>query len=272
MQKFKLCYQTPESKELYIVPSLLPGDPPLGYKWAEQSLLQTHYQYTFMPKGIMSRLIVWQHALLESRPVVWKRGAVFYAGNARAEVVESYREKRIKIRVNNNSRAAKELLQNIVRDLNNLNSGFHFNERMRVEQEIPCCCAVCKSAETPTYFKRRDLDQAGQDGKPVYCMKSYELIPVQQILDGIFPEEEGAGRKRKKPVLDKAGIKDLLEHAKLEKALQQIEAFDEDAAILLSARIADIRKKTSLGVASSEQETLIRQQCIKTVLDWLKEQ
>jgi len=271
MQKFELCYRTPEAEELYIVPSLLPDDPPQGYVWAEQDLLQMHYQYTFMPKGILSRLIVRQHTLLESSPVVWKRGAVFFADNARAEVVESHRDKRIKIRVNSNSRAAKALLQNIVRDINDINSGFHFNERMRVDEEIPCCCKECNRGEAAWYFTRSELDRAERLGEEIQCRLSFKMVPVQQILDGVFPTEEGALGKSKKPALDKVHLKDLLRANELEQALAYIEDYDQYAAILLSARIAAIRKATNMGLESPEEQTRIRLQCIKTVLDWMEE-
>ena len=96
MEKFELCYPAPEQKSLYIVPSLLPDNAPEGYTWPSATTdLQLSYEYSFMPKGIITRLIVRQHARLKSPPVVWKRGAVFTIEGASAELVEGYRDKRI---------------------------------------------------------------------------------------------------------------------------------------------------------------------------------
>jgi internalin A len=193
MDKFELCYETPERTDVFVVPSLLPDDSPEGYIWAEPKGLQIHYAYTFMPKGIMARLIVRQHRLLESEPQVWKRGAVFAQDQVRAEVIESYRDKRITLRVNASNRTAKELLRDLCRDIDDLNADFHFNERLTVEQEVPCNCHICATLQQPKYFKRSELDKAERAGKPVYCTESFELISVQAIRDGIFPMDKIGG-------------------------------------------------------------------------------
>jgi internalin A len=190
MQRFELCYQTPERKDLFVVPSLLPDEPPKDYRWQEAEGLHTYYQYTFMPKGIMPRLIVRQHAYLEKNPVAWKRGAVFAKQNVRIEVVESMLYNRIVIKTNAANRVAKEFLRDLSRDIDQINEDFHFNERMTVEQIIPCNCDPCKTAEKPTQFKRSDLDDNERVGKDMFCNNFYGLIPVKQILDGIFPDEQ----------------------------------------------------------------------------------
>lgn len=227
MEKFELCYPAPEHKGLFIVPSLLPDDSPTGYEWKETNGLQLHYQYTFMPKGIMSRLVVRQHVLLGKPPVMWKRGAVFAgAHGARVEVLESYRDKRISIRANGLDRYSKELLWKIAADIDALNRSFHFNERMKVEQMIPCNCAICKGLEKPHFFLRSNLNKAERANQPVQCQESFQMVTVRSLLDGVFPSQDGK--------IDLIVVQELIENGDLKEALEILKGdFPKEAANLL---------------------------------------
>ncbi len=222
MEKFELCYPAPEHEGLFIVPSLFPDESPEGYEWNEPSVLQLHYQYTFMPKGIMARFVVRQHALLESPPVMWKRGAVLADKDARVEVLESYRDKRISIRSNSNNRHAKELMTTIAREIDALNRSFHFNERMKVEQQIPCNCAVCKGLPVPHYFLRSNLNDADRANKSVQCQKSFEMVSVHALLDGVFASEGAKGT----PVNKEANetVIEMIEMGLLKEALEALKS------------------------------------------------
>lgn len=229
MEKFELCYRAPDQEGLYIVPSLLPDDPPAGYEWNNSAVLQVHYQYTFMPKDIIARLIVRQHHLLESPPVMWKRGAVFSGQGVRVEAVESYRDKRITIRTDSGGRKAQELLGAIARDIDAINRGFHFNERMKVEQKIPCHCAVCKGLSTPYYFSRSNLDKAERAGQPVQCQESFTMVNVRELLDGVFAQELGA----KAGQWDRDALLEWIEAGELEKVFEAIKSENPEATIHL---------------------------------------
>ncbi|MBK8193474.1 MAG: hypothetical protein IPK76_09770 [Lewinellaceae bacterium] len=62
---------------MYIAAQLLPDKRPDEYEWApEKTTLRYTYQYPFMPKGIIGRLIVRLHEDIESRDgrkIVWKK-------------------------------------------------------------------------------------------------------------------------------------------------------------------------------------------------------
>ena len=57
MQKFRLCYPIPGLSGYYIAPQLLDFDPP-DYDWIAEHDLNLRYEYEFMPKGIVTQLIV----------------------------------------------------------------------------------------------------------------------------------------------------------------------------------------------------------------------
>ena len=190
MDKFELCYPAPENKDVFIVPSLLPDDR-TGSDWpAEKDDMQLWYEYSFMPKGIVTRLIVRQHDLLESPPTVWKRGAVFAIEQARAEVMESFREKRITIRAS--GKQAKTLLTILAREIDALNSGFHFNERMTLKQVVPCHCEKCKMPSvTPHPFDYKTLANRLERGrKTIDCEVSLDEISIPDLLRETFSDAE----------------------------------------------------------------------------------
>ncbi|MBR8827889.1 MAG: leucine-rich repeat domain-containing protein, partial [Gomphosphaeria aponina SAG 52.96 = DSM 107014] len=61
MKNFKLCYELKwVEPKTFIAPQLL-GEIPPQYQWNPENNLRLIYQYDFMPKGIMSQLIVEMH-------------------------------------------------------------------------------------------------------------------------------------------------------------------------------------------------------------------
>ena len=100
MKKFELHYQIPDqAAESYIAPQLLSVQQP-AYVWEETGNLQLHYVYGFMPKGLLSRLIVRMHDYIKDvEHEAWKRGAILYYRNTEAEVIEMYGAKKIRIQV-----------------------------------------------------------------------------------------------------------------------------------------------------------------------------
>ncbi len=80
-------------------------------------------------------------------------------------------------------------MMTIAREIDLLNRSFHFNERMKVEQKIPCNCPVCQELTTPHYFLRSNLDKADRVKQKVQCQESFEMIDVRALLDGVFASE-----------------------------------------------------------------------------------
>ncbi|KAB1990985.1 COR domain-containing protein, partial [Haemophilus parainfluenzae] len=60
MMRFKLCYEIPGKPQHYIAPQLLELNPP-DYPWDDSQNLILRYRYEFLPKGILTRLIVELH-------------------------------------------------------------------------------------------------------------------------------------------------------------------------------------------------------------------
>ncbi|MCB0841286.1 MAG: hypothetical protein KDD99_31670, partial [Bacteroidetes bacterium] len=188
MGSFELCYQLPHRLDEFIVPQLLPPDKP-PVVWEDKKQLQLRYAYDFMPKGIVTRLIVRQHKYIENQQTVWKRGAVFCYNGAQAQVTELYRDRQIQIKAKGPHR--KELLTIIVKEIDEINSNFDFDEeRLRVNQMIPCNCGECQEAKTPYFFPKIDLKKARKKGvSDVQCRSSFEQVSVMGLMEEVFVQE-----------------------------------------------------------------------------------
>ncbi len=111
MINFKLCYRIPNS-EFYIAPQLLTENQP-QYDWDEADNLILRYKYeSFMPKGILTQFIVAVHKLIAEQRYVWRSGVILEKDETKAEVVEYYGKREIKIRVA--GRHKKELMTIVI--------------------------------------------------------------------------------------------------------------------------------------------------------------
>ncbi len=188
MEKFELIFELPNTQYNYIVPLLLPDDKP-EYKWIEVDNLRMEYKYDFMPKGILSRLIVRLHPFIKkgvnkTNESYWKRGVIFESDNTLAQVTEDYNGRSLKIAVQ--GKFPEKLLFKIYTEIDYINKSFYFSERMKVSKLVPCNCIICKEANHPYFFNYKKLTNRQ---KPyIECLKSEEDINVKSLLSNIqFP-------------------------------------------------------------------------------------
>jgi hypothetical protein len=73
----------------------------------------------------------------------------------------------------------------IASDLDALNSGFK-GLRDKVDKLVPCVCRQCTESPTPWLFGERRLKRRKNDNRlEIECEKSYEMVSVLQVLDGL---------------------------------------------------------------------------------------
>ncbi|MGH2412832.1 MAG: COR domain-containing protein [Microcystaceae cyanobacterium] len=98
MIKFKLCYQIPSSQDTYSAPQLLTLNQP-DYPWDKSYNFILRYTYEFMPKGIITQFIVAMNPYIYEQKYVWRSGVILNKNVTKAEVIENYDKREIKIRV-----------------------------------------------------------------------------------------------------------------------------------------------------------------------------
>jgi len=181
MMKFKLCYEIPNRPGNYIAPQLLSVNQP-DFSWDESDNLILRYKYDFMPKGILTRFIVEMHSLIEQQTLVWKTGVVLVKDQTRAEVIEYYYQREIKIRVT--GKRKKELLAVIIHELEKIHKSY---ERLQYQTLVPCNCETCNDSQTPHFYSRDVLYKSleAQNYK-IQCQNSFRMVNVQRLIDDVL--------------------------------------------------------------------------------------
>ncbi|MGF2038254.1 MAG: COR domain-containing protein [Nostoc sp. CmiVER01] len=184
MMQFKLCYEIRDRRDNYIAPQLLSIEKP-DYTWSDRNNLILRYSYTFMPKGILTRFIVETHPWIEEQKFVWKNGVVLNKDQTRAEVIENYNQREIKIRVDGNRK--KELMAVITHELEKIHNSY---ERLQYETLVPCNCGKCKNLPTPYSYSLEKLNKRLNDDRyQIECETSYEMIDVRRLIDNVMLQD-----------------------------------------------------------------------------------
>ena len=191
MKNFGICYPLKGQPDRYIVPSLLSPKRP-DYTWDEQQNLILRYDYEFMPKGIVTRLIVELHKYIEpsdcSPGLVWKTGVILRDGDALGEVIESYDKREISIHVVGPRR--KSLLDVIRWELRQIHESY---PNLDYQELIPCNCEVCEGSKTPNFYSLSDLEHRLDNRVyEVECRENgYKKVSVQHLISDITADSQG---------------------------------------------------------------------------------
>ncbi len=189
MQKFELCYRLPDANPgTWLAPQLLPPSKPVELaKWEQPGDLVLRYRYEFMPKGLISRLMVRLHRFVPQPELGWVTGVSFERDGSQVLVEIPPKGGEIAMRARGPER--KELLSVIAADLDALNESFH-GLKERVEKLIPCNCKQCQGLAQPRAFEFKELLRRKEFAKfKVECPGSFEYVEVLELLDGISVKE-----------------------------------------------------------------------------------
>lgn len=181
MINFRLSYRIPNS-EFYIAPQLLTENQP-SYDWDDTNNLILRYTYeSFMPKGITTQFIVSMHKLIAKQKYVWRSGVILEKGETKAEVIEYYGKREIKIRVAGKNK--KDLLTVVTYELDEIHSSY---KRLKLSILIPCNCTKCRNSQEPHFYPFEILQQFVDDRqKLIQCQKSYQMVDVRELIDDVI--------------------------------------------------------------------------------------
>jgi internalin A len=186
MEKFELCYKLADQPtETWLAPQLLSPSTPTGVQdWPQPDDLVLTYQYDFLPKGLISRLICRMNRFVRQPHRSWRSGAFFEHGQSELLArLASPMGQEIELRARGPER--KALLSVISSDLDALNATFE-GLRDKVRKLVPCLCNQCRLSTTPERYEEGRLQKRKQDGKlTVECPESYAHVSVLELLDGL---------------------------------------------------------------------------------------
>lgn len=178
MKKFELCFSINETEE-YIIPELL-NNKSIEYPLPFEEILSVKYKYDFMPKGIITRLIVRLHDLIKD-DFYWKNGIIIERQGTEAIIIGDRLNSVLSIRIGGYDKNG--LLNIITREIDNIHKSLNYPKVYRM---IPCICKECVTDDSPHYFAYDTLKKYQEKEKTmITCQKSIEEINIATALKGI---------------------------------------------------------------------------------------
>lgn len=178
-KKFDLCFELANGD--FLVPRLLPVDE-IVHGWehsAENLKFEIHYK--FMPKGILTRLIVKMNQDIDQE-LYWRYGVILKYEHTRAIVREKYFENKISIELKGDH--VREFLFMIRKAINEIHRDFN---QLDFEEMVPCSCNVCKNLSEPNFFPFSLLLRYEQKGlDKIVCSKSIEDVDVGNLTRDVI--------------------------------------------------------------------------------------
>ena len=173
MKKFELCFEFGEGN--YIIPELLKPERPT-FSWDYNNNLIFEYHYDFMPAGVITRLIVRLHDLIQSK-IYWKNGVIIQRQKAEALIISDPYSRRIKIWIFGDEQAL--LLEIIMRELDYIHKTLN---HPTVIEKVPCNCDLCNKSDKPYLIDYNFLRKARGKLKEIPCQESMEQINIDKLL------------------------------------------------------------------------------------------
>jgi len=181
--KFELCFEI--DKGIFLAPQLLPVDE-VDYEWrTKNNNLYFEYRYNFMPKGLLTRIIVKRNKDI-CKNTYWRYGVLLDWENTRALIREKYLEHKLTIVLEGENK--KGLLSIIRKTIQEIHNNF---TNIQVSEMIPCNCKECRNNEKPHFFfffylKRLEQKEIASDR----CKNSLETVNVKSLIDDIIINNE----------------------------------------------------------------------------------
>jgi tetratricopeptide (TPR) repeat protein/GTPase SAR1 family protein len=186
-KKFDICYEVEPGK--YHAPHLLPHNKPphldlMGFE-NPRSLTApvcVEYCYKFMPKGILTRLIVKRNRDVY-RNTYWRYGVLLEYANTHALLQEKYFERKISIILAGENKAF--LLEEIHKTFREIHANF---QNIVVRRMIACNCPRCRESDDPQFYEVAVLERRRRETpkKTVECHKSYNDIKIDSLLADVI--------------------------------------------------------------------------------------
>lgn len=177
-KKFDLCFELENGD--FLVPRLFAVDE-INLNWTpDENFAMFELRYLFMPKGILSRLIVKMHQdIFENK--YWRYGVLLKYENTFALIREKYFENKITITLSGENK--KDFLAIIRKNILEINKDF---QRLKVEEMIQCNCEECINSLNPFFYSYDLLRRCEAKGvTSIMCNHSLTEVNVSSLITDI---------------------------------------------------------------------------------------
>jgi small GTP-binding protein len=181
-KKFDLCFELKNGD--FLLPRLLPVDE-IELDWeSDVNSTMFEFRYKFMPKGILSRLIVKMHQDIVDHKY-WRYGVLLNYENTFALIREKYFESKIVVTLSGENK--KDFLAVIRRALFEINKDF---QKLKVDEMVQCNCEECIHSSSPHFFsydllKRCETKSITQ----IMCEHSLTEVKVASLITDLTSDK-----------------------------------------------------------------------------------
>lgn len=251
MEKFELCYLLHDTRpKTWLAPQMLPPSRPEELEnWEQVGDLILRYEYEFMPKGLINRLMVRLHRYVRRPQLSWQSGVLFEKDGTEVLVQLAARGREIVLRSRGPIR--KGLLSTIANELDVLNETFP-GLPDKITKWIPCNCEPCLQSASPGSFAQQELLHfKNNDQLQIQCRKSFQQVPVLGLLDGIFVKGHSLGALKDREAvagidLEVAGLRQSIETLIRKKnalAEELVLAYDVEKQFSLQEKVSRLQSE-----------------------------
>lgn len=247
-KKFDLCFELPDGD--FMIPRLLPVDE-VNHKWTSTpENTKFEFRYKFMPKGILTRLIVKMNSDIYNNNY-WRYGVLLEYEGTRAFIKERYFENKITIELAGPNK--REFLYSIRKTIKEIHNDYN---KISVREMLPCNCDHCRSVTNPQFYDFDLLQRYEKnDILETRCNQSLKLVNVasltNDIVRGQFTSDKIIACENKNAdLLNEIGLDNIMFYAENDSASVYISAKTKinqyglrDRDFLLDSEIIKIRSK-----------------------------
>ncbi len=255
MRNFEMCYEM-SGGERYLIPQ---NQPPCDIEIRESATAtRVLFEYEFLPKGFLTRLICRQHhRILE--PNVWNNAVIFgEKDGATVLAYETYDQNIIELIAEGSDKT--QLLNETISQLDAIHKDSKF-KNLQVKKLVPCPCRVCEKVKKPHYFNYDTLRKKVLRGdKTAECGESLDAVPIRDILKEI-------------QVFSANLVRDYLAEDKIEEALQMLrgELDHEHEIITMMGQLKRDHREYLLETITRAEYTAAKNKKVKLILELLGE-
>jgi len=175
--RFKICYECADGT--CMIPSHFITIAKKVDWQNENDLLQFRFNFNFMPKGILGRLIVSMSSYI-CKDVYWQFGVLLKYNDAVALVTEVHIENQSNIHISIEGKDRTEFLHILIKEIVELCDLF---PNLNYEKEYACICDECKNTEKKYYHSEHSIKKAKKKNKlTTECKISLDDIDILELL------------------------------------------------------------------------------------------
>jgi len=175
MARFELCFPLSDRADRFLIPELLPYQPP-KFQWDNENSIAFQFHYNFFPTYIMSRFIVRMHRYISGK-LCWRSGVVLTHGQVRALIRSDRDGRRVYIQVKGDADRRKDFLVEIARQFDKIHSMI---SKVKARPVIP----IYKNQNILIdYNYLIGLERQGE--RFFYAPETMERFEIRQFLDTI---------------------------------------------------------------------------------------